>query len=50
MPDLLLDPGIRDWVLLPLVGITVAVTLFRNYLMQLLQKQKQVEGITFAQQ
>ena len=37
--DLVLDPAIRDWVLIPLVVIMFLVGILRNNVMKMLRKE-----------
>ena len=43
MELLLLDPQIRDWVLFPLIFITIMVQLVRGYISALLESPKKVD-------
>ena len=41
--DLILDAEIRNWVLLPIVGIMVLVTLLRTFLQQLMKGETKLD-------
>ena len=43
MAELLLDPAIRLWVILPIVMITFLVGIIRHYLSMLLQSKKELD-------
>ena len=43
MAELLLDPAIRLWVILPIVIITFLVGIIRHYLSMLLQSKKELD-------
>lgn len=43
MAELLLDPNIRIWVVLPIVFITFFVGIIRHYVSLLLASQKKVD-------
>lgn len=49
MVELLLDPMIRDWVLLPLTGIIIIVQLLRTIVMQIINKPASQEATEVAQ-
>ena len=41
--DLMLDPAIRNWVLLPILLVMVLMTLLRQYVQQLLKSTKKTD-------
>ncbi|XP_015773637.1 PREDICTED: ER membrane protein complex subunit 3-like [Acropora digitifera] len=43
MAELVLDPAIRLWVILPIVMITFLVGIIRHYLSMLLQSKKELD-------
>lgn len=43
MADIILDPSIRDWVVLPMVLVMVLIGLTRHYVSLLLKSEKPVD-------
>lgn len=48
--ELVLDPDIRNWVLLPIVAIMVLVTLLRHFAQQLMTSEKPADAKQLALQ
>ena len=46
---LLLDPSIRDWVVLPMVAIMVLMNLMRHYAQQCLKDSKPIDATEMQQ-
>lgn len=50
MQDLVLDAAIRNWVLIPIVVITLLVTVARHYLMIMMQSDASIDFTKLQQQ
>ncbi|KAJ9455683.1 ER membrane protein complex subunit 3 [Diplonema papillatum] len=44
MQEVLLDPGIREWALIPIVVVTLLLQLLKHYIALLMKSPKQVSA------